>query len=122
MEEIERDGVTIRVATYALDNPRGRKNLMQVASEVIAYYTSFLGPFPFPEFNIIEINDYGFGQAPPATMFITKEAFDPLARRHEPVRGSGDRQDLRARDRTPVLGHRRADSEQRGAVAGRVVC
>ena len=27
MEETERDGVTIRVATYALDNPRGRKNL-----------------------------------------------------------------------------------------------
>ncbi len=79
MEEIERDGVTIRVATYALDNPRGRKNLMQIASEVISYYAGFLGPFPFSEFNILEINDYGYGQAPPATMFITKEAFDPLA-------------------------------------------
>ena len=78
MEETVRGGVTIRVATYALDNPRGRKNLMQVASEVIAYYEEFLGPFPFPELNILEINDYGFGQAPPATMFITKEAFDPL--------------------------------------------
>jgi len=79
MEEIERDGVTIRVATYALDNPRGRKNLMQIASEVISYYAGFLGPFPFSELNILEINDYGYGQAPPATMFITKEAFDPLA-------------------------------------------
>ncbi len=79
MEEVEKDGVTIRVANYALDNPRGRKQLMQIAGEVIAYYKDFLGPFPFPEFNIIEINDYGFGQAPPATMFITKEAFDPLA-------------------------------------------
>ena len=49
-----------------------------MAAEVIAYYEEFLGPFPFPEFNILEINDYGFGQAPPATMFITKEAFDPL--------------------------------------------
>ena len=78
MEETEHDGVTIRVGTYALDNPRARKNLMPVASEVIAYYTTFLGPFPFPEFNILEINDYGFGQAPPATMFITKEAFNPL--------------------------------------------
>jgi hypothetical protein len=70
--------VTIRVATYALDNPRGRKQLTNVAAEIIAYYKEFLGPFPFPEFNILEINDYGFGQAPPATMFITKEAFDPL--------------------------------------------
>ncbi len=78
MEEEVRDGVTIRVATYGLDNPRGRKQLTKVAAEVIAYYREFLGPFPFPEFNILEINDYGFGQAPPATMFITKEAFDPL--------------------------------------------
>ena len=43
MEEIERDGVTIRVATYALDNPRGRKNLMQIASEVITYYKASSG-------------------------------------------------------------------------------
>jgi len=78
MEETVKDGVTIRVATYALDNPRARKQLTGVASEIIAYYKEFLGPFPFSEFNIIEINDYGFGQAPPATMFITKEAFDPL--------------------------------------------
>ena len=79
MEESVADGVKIRVASYALDNPRGRKQLIGVAAEIIAYYREFLGPFPFPEFNIIEINDYGFGQAPPATMFITKEAFDPLA-------------------------------------------
>jgi hypothetical protein len=30
------------------------------------------------ELNIIEINDLGWGQAPPGTMFITKEAFNPL--------------------------------------------
>ncbi|MGE5414082.1 MAG: M1 family aminopeptidase, partial [Syntrophomonadaceae bacterium] len=36
------------------------------------------GPFPFPEFNILEIDSYGFGQAPPGVMFITKEAFNPL--------------------------------------------
>ncbi len=78
MEEEVRDGVTIRVATYALDNPRGRKQLTKVAAEIIAYYREFLGPFPFPEFNILEINDTGYGQAPPATMFITREAFDPL--------------------------------------------
>ena len=88
---------------------------------VIAYYPEFLGPFPFPEFNILEINDYGFGQAPPATMFITKEAFDPLVGDMSRLRGAGDRQDLRPRDRAPVLGHRRPDPEPRGAVAGGVV-
>jgi aminopeptidase N len=78
VEEETHDGVTVRVATYGLDNPRGRRQLLQVAGEVIAYYRELLGEFPFPEFEILEINDYGYGQAPPGTMFITKEAFDPL--------------------------------------------
>ena len=60
MEEEVRDGVTIRVATYALDNPRGRKQLTKLAAEIIEYYQEFLGPFPFPEFNILEINDVRF--------------------------------------------------------------
>jgi hypothetical protein len=78
MQEEVRDGVTIRVATYALENEAAMKQLTNVAAEVIAFYKSFLGPFPFDEFDIIEINDFGFGQAPPGVMFITKEAFDPL--------------------------------------------
>jgi len=78
VQEESRDGVTLRVATYGLDNPRGRRQLIQVAGEVIAYYRALLGDFPFPEFEILEINDYGYGQSPPGTMFITKEAFDPL--------------------------------------------
>jgi hypothetical protein len=78
MQEEVRDGVTIRVATYALENERSMKQLTNVAAEVIAFYKGFLGPFPLDEFDIIEINDFGFGQAPPGVMFITKEAFDPL--------------------------------------------
>jgi hypothetical protein len=77
-EEV-RDGVTIRVATYALKNDRAVKQLTALTSTIIQFYTGFLGPFPFSEFNIIEISDYGFGQAPPGVMFITKEAFNPLA-------------------------------------------
>jgi hypothetical protein len=76
-EEV-RNGLKIRVATYALNNPRAMKQLTNLAETIIGYYQEFLGPFPFPEFNIIEINDYGFGQAPPGIMFITKEAFNPL--------------------------------------------
>jgi hypothetical protein len=75
-EEV-RDGVTIRVATYALENESSMKALTGVAAEVIAFYRSFLGPFPFDQFDIIEINDFGFGQAPPGILFITQEAFDP---------------------------------------------
>ena len=76
-EEV-RNGVTIRVATYAMRNPRGVKQLTNLAETIIEHYQQYLGPFPFSEYNIIEINDYGFGQAPPGIMFITSEAFNPL--------------------------------------------
>jgi aminopeptidase N len=77
-KEDVRDGVTIRVATYALKNDRAVKQLTDLATTIIGFYKEFLGPFPFPEFNIIEIDDYGFGQAPAGVLFITKEAFNPL--------------------------------------------
>ncbi len=76
-EEV-RDGVTIRVATYALKNDRAVKQLTDLAATIIGVYKEFLGPFPVSEFNILEIDSYGFGQAPPGVMFITKEAFNPL--------------------------------------------
>lgn len=76
-KEDVRDGVTIRVATYALKKDRAVKQLTDLSATIIGFYKEFLGPFPFPEFNIIEIDDYGFGQAPPGVMFITKEAFNP---------------------------------------------
>ena len=77
-EEQTKNGVTVRVATYALKNSRAMKQLADLAFSIIEYYEQFLGPFPFPEFNILEINAWGFGQAPPGVMFITKEAFNPL--------------------------------------------
>ena len=86
-EEVQH-GVTIRVATYALDNPRAVKQLTNLTANIIQYYQEFLGPFPFPELNIIEINDIGWGQAPPGTMFITKEAFNPIMAAHTGEGGS----------------------------------
>jgi hypothetical protein len=69
--------LTIRVASYGQNNPRAMKQLSNLAWKMIKFYEPFLGPFPFKEFNIIEINELGYAQAPPATMFITKEAFNP---------------------------------------------
>ena len=86
-EEVK-GSVTIRVATYALDNPRAVKQLANLTGSIIQYYEEFLGPFPLPEFNIIEINDIGWGQAPPGTMFITKEAFNPIMTAHTGQGGS----------------------------------
>lgn len=76
-EEETRSGLTVRVASYAGKNTRAMKQLTNLAFGIIEDYQRFLGPFPFPVLDIIEINSYGFGQAPPATMFITKEAFNP---------------------------------------------
>lgn len=77
-EEETRDGVTIRVASYAMKNKRAIKQLTSLAFGIIDFYQRFLGPFPFPELNILEINSYGFGQAPPGIVFITREAFNPM--------------------------------------------
>jgi hypothetical protein len=75
--EEKRGERTIRVATYGLKNDRAAKQLTDLAYGIIEYYEFFLGPFPWSEFNIIQMNTYGYGQAPPATMFITSEAFQP---------------------------------------------
>lgn len=71
-----RDGTTVRVASYGARNEIAAKQLANLTFQIIDYYQQFLGPFPFREYNIIEINSYGWGQAPPGIMFITKEAFN----------------------------------------------
>jgi hypothetical protein len=76
--EEKRNGLTIHVASYAGKNERAAKKLTNLAYQLIDYYQTFLGPFPFDEFNIIQINSYGFGVAPAGTMFITNEAFSML--------------------------------------------
>lgn len=76
--EETRGPLTIRVATYGGKNDRAAKQLTNLAFTIIDYYEYFLGPFPFSEFNIIQVDTWGYGQAPPATMFITNEAFNSL--------------------------------------------
>ncbi len=76
--EETRGGLTIRVSSYALDRPNAFKKLANLAFLIVKYYEPFLGPFPVSEFDVIEINSYGFGQAPPGTLFITSEAFNPI--------------------------------------------
>jgi hypothetical protein len=76
--EEKRNDRVIRVATYAISNERAAKTLIDLTYGFIDYYEYFLGPFPWKEFNIIQVNTYGYGQAPDGTMFITNEAFNPL--------------------------------------------
>lgn len=74
-QESTEDGVTCRVASYGIPKEMSGKKLLSVFHGVRKFYEWLLGPFPWKEFTIVEINDYGFGQAPPGMMRITKEAF-----------------------------------------------
>ncbi len=75
-QEETKKGITVRVATYGGKVGGSMKELTNLAFKIIDFYEPYLGPFPFSEYNIIEINSYGFGQGPPATMYITQEAFN----------------------------------------------
>ena len=77
-EEETQNGVTVRIASYGRKDTIGTRKLMKLSHKAIDYFSGFLGPFPFDEFNVIEINSWGFGQAPPGFMFITQEVFNPI--------------------------------------------
>lgn len=73
--EETQDGLSIRLATYAHQGGNEKK-LLKLTREFIKYYQPILGPFPFKQYTVIQINQWGFGQAPAGMMFITNEAFD----------------------------------------------
>ena len=75
----EKDGVRCEVASYVFGKKKACRRLIQnffAASEV--YGRLFHHPYPFDEMHIVEVNAWGFGQAPPGVIFITKEAYNPL--------------------------------------------
>jgi hypothetical protein len=74
--EETREGLTVRVGTYAVHNARSQEQLTELAFGMIRHFERFLGSFPTPELNILQVNDLGWGQAPLGTMLITNEAFD----------------------------------------------
>jgi hypothetical protein len=75
--EETRDDIVVRIASYAMAKKSAADKLSNLAHKTIDYYEKILGPFPFKEYNVVEINSLGWGQAPPGMMFITKEAFTP---------------------------------------------
>lgn len=76
LTEETKDGLTIRVASYANRGGSQQKRLIDIARQTIGFYEQLFEAFPFPEFNIVQVNALGFGQAPPGMMIITNEAFD----------------------------------------------
>jgi len=73
--EETRNGLTVRVANYAMVNSQTPR-VIQLTFDVIEFYEKILGPFPLKELTIVEQNDWGYGQAPAGLIYITKEAFN----------------------------------------------
>jgi hypothetical protein len=78
LDEETRDGLTVRIATYGFKPGVANRIFKAQAFNIIRYYQNFLGPFPFKEFLIVEKNEWGYGQAPPGMMYITRDAFQQL--------------------------------------------
>ena len=77
--EETRNDLTVRVASYAFKDERGSRRLMKNFFAATEFYERlFDEPYPFREVSIVEINSWGFGQAPAGIIFITKEAFNPF--------------------------------------------
>jgi len=73
-----RKGLTCTVGSYLFGKEKGAERLIDLFFAAENFYSQiFASPYPFREVNIIEVNDWGFGQAPPGIIFITQEAFEP---------------------------------------------
>ena len=57
IQEDVRNGRKIRIAGYAFAHERAAKQMINLADQIIQFYEVFLGPFPWKEMTIIEIND-----------------------------------------------------------------
>ena len=76
-----RGGSTLHIATYLNKREKEAKKLADLFFAFKDCYEFWLGtPYPYSELQILEINEWGWGQAPPGVIFITKEAFMTKAR------------------------------------------
>jgi hypothetical protein len=77
----EQEGSRIHVSTYAGGRKDDALRVARIAQGVRGCLTDWLGvPYPFQDLQILEITDWGWGQAPPGLIFVTQEAFLTRAR------------------------------------------
>jgi len=73
-----RHGLTCNVGSYVFGKEKAAERLIDLFFAAEGFYSDlFAVPYPFREVSIVEVNDWGFGQAPPGIIFITQEAFEP---------------------------------------------
>ncbi len=81
----ELDGLRIHVSTYAASRAVEAERISGIVLGIRACMEHWLGiPYPFQDLEVVEVKDWGWGQAPPGVIFITQEAF------MTPARSSGD--------------------------------
>ncbi len=81
----ELDGLRVHVSTYAAPRSVEAERLSGIILGIRSCMEHWLGvPFPFQDLEVVEIKDWGWGQAPPGVIFITQEAF------MTPARSQGD--------------------------------
>lgn len=77
----EHEGSRLHVSSYANAKPEEAERLSGIVLGVRSCLEQWLGvPSPFQDFQLVEIQDWGWGQAPPGVIFITREAFLTPAR------------------------------------------
>ena len=78
--EEEREGRRVTVASYVFGKEQEARRLANLFFGAAATLETMLSsPYPFSEVDVVEINDWGWGQAPPGVIFITQEAYNPLS-------------------------------------------
>jgi hypothetical protein len=75
VKEETQDGVVCRVASYGISKEKSGAKLTNLFHKMRKFYEPYFGAFPWKEYTILEVPSYGFGQAPPGMMRITREAF-----------------------------------------------
>lgn len=74
------EGTACTVATYAFGKERPAKVLQDLFFSAADTFEAFFGvPYPFAEVSVVEVNSWGWGQAPPGIIFITQEAYNPIS-------------------------------------------
>ncbi|MEP7011534.1 MAG: M1 family aminopeptidase [Acidobacteriota bacterium] len=71
----------IGISTYGARLPGELEHAGEIVLGSRRCLTDLLAePYPFAELHVLEVNEWGWGQAPPGMIFITKEAFLSKAR------------------------------------------
>lgn len=72
----ELDDARLHISSYATVKKKSAERLSQIMFSVMDCLGVWLGvPYPFQDLQVVELNQWGWAQAPPGLIFITQEAF-----------------------------------------------